>query len=112
MGIHHQFTTGTRVPFTTRIELDKMSIHNIVSISFCICALILLLNGARAQNGVVTDVVDANRGRTAIFALYAGDTVVKNDGREKTLASVKVTLYRVGESGDVAVSQMKSDEVG
>lgn len=33
------------------------------------------------------------------------------DGREKTLASVKVTLYRVGESGDVAVSQMKSDEV-
>jgi hypothetical protein len=58
-----------------------MSIHNIVSISFCICALVLLLNGARAQNGVVTDVVDANRGRTAIFALYAGDTVVKNDGQ-------------------------------
>jgi uncharacterized surface anchored protein len=65
-----------------------MAYRNIFESISCICALVVLLvlllgetGGARAQNGVVTDVVDATRGRTAIFALYAGDTVVKNDGQ-------------------------------
>jgi hypothetical protein len=51
-----------------------------VYLFICLSVLVLLsIEAVRAS--IETHVIDPNRGRTAVFALYAGDTVVKNDGQ-------------------------------
>lgn len=53
-----------------------------ICLFICLSVLVLLSHeGVRALDSVETHVIDPNRGRTAVFALYAGDTVVKNDGQ-------------------------------
>ena len=68
-----------------------------VYLFLCLWAVVFLCNeSASASVGVVTDVIDPDRGRTAVFALYAGDTVVKNDGQYALCSANGARVARFG----------------
>lgn len=73
-------------------------------------AVALLSSGSVRGQGVVTDVIDPNRGRTATFSLFAGDTVIKNDGQYALCSANGVVWHDV--DGDGMLSNEEKSQHG
>jgi len=62
----------------------------------------LVFGFAGVQAQVQTDVVDPNHGSTAVFALLAGDTVVKNDGQYALCSASGIMWHEIDGDGTLA----------